>query len=305
MPKKIIITGATGSIGKNLAQKLIARGDEITVFSRSPEKAKNILPGAVDYVEWDAYETGDWVNSISGKDAIIHLAGEPLLGSLWSDEYKEKIKKSRIISTRNFAQAIKKAEQKPESFICASAIGYYGPSDTETFKESSPAGNGFLSDVCVGWENAAAEVENYGVRRVSVRVGIVLDKDEGALSKLLDFYNLYLGGIIGNGEQWVSWIHLSDVANIFIHALDNKEIRGVLNGVTPNPVQMKEFMDVLSNITNKPSWLRLPKIAVEALIGDASIPVTEGIKVYPERTLDTKFAFEYLTFKDAMNNLIA
>lgn len=304
MPKKIIITGATGSIGRNLTQKLTARGDEITVFTSSIDKAKNYLPGVKNYVKWSAYEKGEWINEIEGKDAVIHLAGESLFGRLWDDNYKEKILKSREIGTRNLVDGIGRSENRPGIFISASAIGYYGGSKSITFTEDSSPGNGFLPDVCMRWEKEASDVENYGVRRVSVRVGIVLDKTEGILEWLQKFYNLYLGGTVGDGAQWISWIHLDDIANIFIHALDNDNVKGAINGVAPNPVTMNQLTASLQKILDKPSWIKLPSIPIEAAIGDASVPVTEGIKVYPKRTLELGFKYNYPDFDKAMKNIL-
>ncbi len=304
MSQKVIIIGATGSIGKIIAEKLIARGDEVTIFSRSAEKAKSILPNAHHYVEWNAYEPGDWQKSIDGKDAVIHLAGTPLIGELWDDEYKAKVKKSRVEGTRNIANAILQSNEKPKVFVSASAIGFYGPSKEKAFVESDKPGNGFLSEVCEHWEIAAAEVEKAGVRRVSVRVGVVLDKDEGALKKLLDFYENYLGGIVGDGRQWVSWIHLNDAANLFIFALDNENVGGAINAVAPNPVRMKELTETLSKITEKPAWLKIPKLIFDVVLGDASVPVNDGIKVFPERTLSYGYNFQFENFKNAMDDLI-
>lgn len=304
MVKKIVITGATGSIGKNLTQKLAARGDEITIFTGSIEKAKNSLPGVHKYVKWSAYEKGEWMSEMEGKDAVIHLAGESLFGRLWDDDYKEKILKSRVIGTKNLVEAIGRARQRPNSFISASAIGYYGGSKLVTFTEESQSGYGFLSEVCTKWEKETSEVENYGVRRVTIRVGIVLDKNAGILDWLQKFYNVYLGGSIGDGTQWISWIHLSDVANLFIHALDHDNIKGVLNAVSPNPVTMNQLTTSIKQILDKPSWIKLPSLPVEAAIGDAAVPITEGIKVYPKRTLEMGFKYEHPNFEEAIKNIL-
>lgn len=305
MAKKVIITGATGLIGKYISQVLSARGDEVTVFTRNPVTARNILPGAKEFIEWSASEEGEWEKHIDGKDAIINLAGEPLWGEIWKDEYKEKIMKSREIGTRGLVNAAGKALIKPEVFVSASAIGIYGGSgDNYTYTENDPPGEGFLPEVSKRWEYEAAQVEQYGIRRVNVRVGIVLDKNEGALEKVLTPFRYFLGGQIGEGTQWISWIHIIDCANIFIHALDNPSVSGPLNAVAPNPVQMKEFSSLIAKIIDRPSWLKVPDIALEAVIGEASLPVTEGIKVYPERTLASGFKFKYVHIADALQDLL-
>lgn len=304
MAKKIIITGATGSIGKNLTQKLIARGDEVTVFTSSIEKAKNYLPGVHQYVKWSAYDKGDWIKEINGKDAVIHLAGESLFGRLWDDSYKEKILKSREIGTRNLVDAVGRSGALPKTFISASAIGYYGGSKLITFTEESQPGIGFLPEVCKKWEKEASEVENYGVRRVSVRVGIVLDKNEGILEWLQKFYNVYLGGTVGDGSQWISWIHLDDVANMFIYTMDHETVKGAINAVAPNPVTMDYLTKSIERILGKPSWIKLPTFPIETAIGDAAIPATEGIKVYPKRTLELGFKYNYPNFDEAIKNIL-
>lgn len=306
MGQQIIITGATGLIGSYITQKLSSRGDQIIIFSRNPESSQNELPGAKDYVKWDSFsEGGKWESYLDGADAVIHLAGEPLIGELWSDEYKEKILKSRQLGTRGLVRAIEKAAVKPKSFICASAIGYYGSSEDDSiFTEKSPAGMGFLAEVCKKWEAESAEVDKLGVRRVNVRVGIVLDKNEGALEKILTPFMYYMGGTVGSGDQWVSWIHNRDVANIFIHALDNETLTGPLNGTAPNPVRMNEFAETLGGILNRPSWLKIPETPIKAAIGEASVPVTEGIRVLPERTLESGFEFEFIYLREALKNLL-
>lgn len=304
MAKKIIVTGATGSIGKNLTQKLISRGDQVTIFTNSIENAKNILPGAYNYVNWSAYEKDEWTHDISGKDAVIHLAGESLFGKVWDDQYKEKILKSRQIGTRNLVDAIGRADPRPLALISASAIGYYGGSQINSFTEESTAGRGFLAEVCKLWENEASQVENYGVRRVSVRVGVVLDKYEGILDWLQRFFNLYLGGSIGDGNQWISWIHLSDVANLFIYALDNSNIKGVINAVAPNPIQMNQLTNYMEKSTGKPAWIKLPAFPVEAVVGEAAMPATQGIKVFPKRTLELGYKFEFQNFDEAIKNIL-
>ncbi|MGE5499604.1 MAG: TIGR01777 family oxidoreductase [Syntrophothermus sp.] len=307
MGKRVIVTGATGLIGKEVCKTLIDRGDEVIVFTRSPQSAKLKIKGAANYIEWDSYSAGGkWVKFVSQADSIIHLAGEPLLGRLWDDEYKEKILRSREEGTGNLAKALAEGETRAESFICASAIGYYGSSEyNETYTEESPPGEGFLAEVCRRWEKASALADTSEVRRVNIRVGIVLDKNEGALEKVLSSFRLYLGGTIGSGDQWISWITARDTANLFIHALDNKDIHGPLNATAPNPVRMKDFMETIGSILDRPAWLKIPDLPIEAVIGEASVPVTEGIRVLPQHTLKTGFQFEYTDFGEAIRAIIA
>lgn len=302
--KEIVVTGATGIIGKPLTQLLVSRGYNVTVFTTSADKAENTLPGVKRYVQWSAYDMGKWMNEVEGKDAVIHLAGESIFGQLWSDAFKEKVMKSREDGTYNVVEAIAKADRRPTTFISASAIGYYGFSDNITFDEESPSGEGFLAEVCKKWEKEAERAELFGLRRVSVRVGIVLDKSEGALEKILTPFKYFLGGTVGDGNQWISWIHNLDCASLFIHALENRNVKGPLNAVAPNPVRMKEFSDTLGEILNRPAVLELPKFIVENLYGEASIPVTEGIKVFPKKALETGYKFKFTQLNEALKNLI-
>lgn len=195
MPKKIILAGTTGLIGQYLFRELKSLGDEITIFTRNPDQAKSILPGAKEYIQFDLSKPENWGSNINGKDVIINLSGATIGGRRWSEKNKKEIIESRIGTTKVLVNGIGKAEKKPETFICPSAIGYYGTSETEIFTEESPNGNDFLSGVCKQWEDESAKVENYGVRRVSLRTGIVLEKNKGALAKMLIHINFLLEGL--------------------------------------------------------------------------------------------------------------
>lgn len=300
------MTGATGLVGKVLSQLILSRGDELIIFSRDPQKAENTIAGAKKYVRWDYKKPTEWYKYINGVDAVIHLAGQSLFGNLASESYKKEILETRVHSTENFLTAFQKCESKPSAFISASAIGYYGATkmDEHAFTEDDPNGSGFLPKVCSEWEEAAAKAEEFGIRTVRVRVGIVLDNYEGALEQLLLPFNLYLGGNIGEGTQWISWIHKLDTAHIFLHALDKRDISGPINAVGPLPVRMKHFTDLIAKKLNKPVLIKIPESPLRALLGDASLPVTEGIKVFPKRALETGFKFRFNTIDSALDNLM-
>jgi len=303
---KIVVTGATGLVGKVLSQLILSRGDQLIVFSRDPKSAGNTIAGAQAYVEWDYKKPTEWYKHLNGADAVIHLAGQSLFGNLASDSYKKEILETRVHSTENFLSAFQKCDIKPGAFISASAIGYYGATnlDEVAFTEDDERGAGFLSEVCAEWEEAASRAQDFGIRTVSVRVGIVLDKYEGALEKLLLPFNLYLGGNIGEGNQWLSWIHKKDTADIFLHALDKHDLTGPINAVAPTPVRMKEFTDLIAKKLNKPVLIKIPESPLRALMGDASLPVTEGIKVFPKRALESGFRFRFNTIEEALDNLM-
>jgi uncharacterized protein (TIGR01777 family) len=301
--KKIIITGATGFIGARLTKSLIERGDEVTVFTRSMEKI-NSIPGVKEYVKWDYRNPAEWERYIERKGAVIHLAGANLFGRRWNDNYKKLIVDSREVSTLNLAKAIKKIEKKPEVFICASAVGYYGNSENNLLTENSPAGNDFLATVCKRWEAAAAEVEKAGVRRISIRTGLVLSTEEGTLKKMLLPFKLFIGGSLGNGKQWFPWIHIDDLINIFLFTLDNNNVNGTLNASSPNPVRMKEFTKTLGKVLRRPSFFTVPEFVLKIVLGEFADAVVASFRVVPEKLIDNNFQFEFVELESALRDLL-
>lgn len=304
MPKKIVITGATGLIGRKISETLINRGDEVIIFTRSPENAKQIIPGAKEYVKWNYKLTGEWKEKINGVDSVIHLAGENVMGSRWTKNHKNKIYESRIVSTKNLINAIAAAEQKPESFICASAVGFYPYSETEEYTEDSKAGNHFLSNVTKQWEEETASAEKYGLRRINIRMGIVLDKNEGALAKMIIPFKLFIGGPLGSGKQWFPWIHINDVVGIYLFALDNKNVRGALNAVAPEFINMKSFCINLGKVINRPSIFKVPSFVLNIVLGKGAEAVLNGAKIKPQRILGFGYKFKFDNSVSALKNIL-
>ena len=257
--KKILITGATGLIGTEVCKKLISEGKEITVFTRNPERAKKVLPGVKNYIEWDYERMDDWMNELNGKDAIINLAGANLGTKRWNDKYKRKIYDSRIISTRRLVEAIKDCNPRPKVFISASAVGYYGDRGNEILTEESKPGKDFLANLCSDWEKEATKIEESSLRRVSLRTGIVLSKKGGALKQFLLPYKLFIGGPLGNGQQWFPWIHIDDLTELIIYSLKNENITGPINCASPGIVRMKEFTKTLGRVLHRPSLFSVPR----------------------------------------------
>jgi uncharacterized protein len=301
---KIVLTGGSGIIGRVLTQMLISEGHELVMFTRSPEKTINILPGAKEYVQWSSEDELGFEEYMEGSDAVIHLAGASIFGSIWSEEYRQKLLTSRKNGTLNLINALKRLSSKPKVFISASAIGIYGFSEEESFTEESPPGEGFLAEVSRQWEAETVRAADENIREVRVRVGVVLDKDNGALGTILTPFKFFLGGTIGDGNQWVSWIHNTDAARVFIYALNNEDIRGPINAVSPNQVRMKEFAEILGAVMNRPSLLTLPKLPLNAVLQEAAVPVTEGIKVYPGKLMNNGFDFEFTDLRIALENLL-
>jgi uncharacterized protein (TIGR01777 family) len=304
MNKKIIITGATGFIGKKLSKALIERGEQLTIFTQSLEKGKTEIPNAYDYVRWDYNNPGEWEKHLNGKDAVIHLAGANLFGRRWNKEYKKTIMESREIGTRNIVEAISKAEKKPPVFICSSAVGYYGDSGNSTLTEDSPNGNDFLASVCMRWESSAAEVEKLGVRRVSIRTGLILSIEEGALKKMLLPFKLFIGGSLGDGKQWFPWIHVDDIIGIYLYALDNVNLKGSVNAAAPNPVRMKEFARTLGKTLHKPSFFSVPEFVLRVVLGEFAYAVTASLKVTPQKLKDMNYKFKFERLEDALKDLL-
>ena len=303
MAKKIIITGATGLIGKNISSELIKRGEEVIVFTRNTEDAKTKVPDASLYVKWDYNKTEEWKEYINNSNAVIHLAGANLFNRRWSKKYKKIITESRIKSTQNLVKAISEVENKPEVFICSSAVGFYGNSGDKILTEDLTNGNDFLADLCYQWEKAAEEVESLNVRRVSIRSGIALSKEEGILKKLLLPFKFYAGSTIGNGNQWFPWIHINDLVNVYLFSLYNK-VEGAVNAVSPNPVRMKEFTDELGKALNRPAFFKVPEFLLRIVLGEAAEAVLSSLRVIPQKLNNQNFKFEFENLSSCLKDLL-
>lgn len=305
MSKQIVVTGATGLIGSHLVRALSERGDHVLVFTRSPGSAQSEIPFAAGYIKWTPEESSDrWEKYIDGADAVIHLAGAPVMARRWSGEYKAQILGSRQIGTRQIVHAIKNSTKKPEVFVCASAIGIYGTYEGGTFTEKSEAGNDFLATVCKIWEKEASEAEGLGVRRVSVRLGIVLEKSGGALGKMITPYRFFIGGPLGSGKQGFPWIHIDDAVGIFLKAIDDRSIKGPLNAVAPESITMQEFAEALGKVLHRPSAFKVPKIALRIIAGEGAETIYKTPKVIPEVLLKNGYEFKYKTAEAALKNIL-
>jgi len=306
--KKIIITGATGLIGRKLSRKLIERGDEIIVFTRNPENAEKKLPTVKKFIKWDYNAPTKWKDHLNGIDAVVHLAGANLAAKRWNKEYKKLVYKSRIFSTRNLVEAIAEVGKKPKAFICSSAVGYYGNRSDDYLTEDEERADNFLAKLCSDWEKEAARVEELGVKRVSVRTGLVLSKDEGLLKQMIPSFKLFLGGYLGNGRQWFPWIHIDDIVEIYLHIIDNDSTGGGLNGAvnaaSPGIIRMKEFAKTLGGVLHRPSFLPIPKFAVKILKGELGNYATDSQRVVMNKLLKSGYKFKFENLEDALMNLL-
>jgi len=302
--KKIIITGATGLIGQQLTIKLTDMGYKITIFTRNPDNAQKKLPNVHKVVKWEYDYVDEWLHELESVDAVIHLAGANLSTKRWNKEYKKLLYDSRIISTKKLIEAIKTVERKPKVFITASAIGYYGNRSDEILTEESEAGKDFLANLCNDWEKEAKNVEQFGVRSVQIRTGLALSRNEGALKQMLPAFKYFIGGPLGNGKQWYSWLHIEDIVNIYVKALESEILSGPINAVSPNPVTMKKFAKILGDVLHRPSFFSVPKIILLLVIGQVAEVVTSSQRVVPEKLLNSSFKFKFEKLEDALRDIL-
>jgi uncharacterized protein (TIGR01777 family) len=293
----VTLTGATGLIGQRLVQALKHRGDEVTVLSRSAEKASSAL--GVPAVAWDPMAGPAPTEALSGRDAVIHLAGAPV-AQRWTAARKQAILESRETGTRNLVAGIEAADVRPEALIASSAVGYYGPHGDELVEESTPPGSDFLAGVCVRWEREADAATALGVRVVHIRTGVVLDRTGGALKTMLPPFKAGVGGPVAGGRQYMPWIHLDDIAGLYLHALDNEAWSGAYNGAAPTPVTNKVFSKALGRALHRPAVAPVPAVAIKLLYGQMSEIVTTGQRAVPSRALAGGYVFKHPELDEAL-----
>ncbi|KAK9806784.1 hypothetical protein WJX72_002731 [[Myrmecia] bisecta] len=295
----VAVTGATGLVGTRLVAKLTAHGHSVKVLTRDVKRARSKL--AAPRVEF--FGPDQWAKAVCGCSGVINLAGEPI-ATRWNAAHKAEIKRSRVGVTSMVADAINACppDQRPEVLVSSSAVGFYGVSETQTFSEASSSGSDYLAEVCREWEAAAKRAQ--ATRVVLIRTGIVLAREGGALGKMLPVFNIFAGGPLGTGRQWMSWIHRDDLVDLMIEAVRNPSYEGVYNATAPNPVRMSELCATLGSVTGRPSWLPVPDFALQTLLGEGASVVLEGQKVLPKRAQEAGFQFKYNRVSEALRNLI-
>jgi len=296
---KIAITGASGFIGRRLMKLLAARGHGLHALSRH---AGTNLPAGVELSVWDALSGPVPEAALRGADAVVHLAGEPV-AQRWTAAAKQRIRDSRVIGTRHLTDALANCPVRPRALVCASAIGYYGSRGDEILNESSGPGTGFLSDVCVAWEREAIAAEALGVRVTRIRTGLVLDPAGGALKPMLAPFRIGLGGALGGGRQWMSWIHASDLAELICFALESPA-PPVLNGVAPGAVTNAEFTRALAAALHRPALFPAPKLALRALFGEMAGMLLASQRVVPAAAEAAGFEFRHPQLPEALASLL-
>lgn len=294
---RVFVTGGTGLVGARLVKKLLERGDKPVVLTRRYSHARQALGPNVDLVEGDPMQAGAWMDKIDDCDSVIHLAGENVFARRWNAAFKQLLVDSRVKSTVNIAEAIKRkpkrADGSPKVLVNASAIGIYGPRGDEEITEETPPGNDMLANLCVEWEKAAQAVESAGARSVQVRVGVVLDKEGGALAKLITPFKLFGGGPVGSGRQYMAWIHHEDLVGLFLFGLDTPACAGPMNGTASQPLTNAEFAKALGKALHRPSIVWTPGFALKLLLGEAADIVLTGQRVVPKKALSLGYQFRY------------
>lgn len=288
-----LITGGTGFVGQKLINKLIEHEHHTYVLTRTPKKHPNTAE--TTFINYD-YP----VSRLPKIHGVINLAGESIFGK-WTESKKENILKSRLDVTEKMIQFISKMDSMPYVFINASAVGFYGMSNSNIFTEDTkqPASD-FLAGVVARWEDAALDAEDLGIRTVRTRFGIILDPNHGALSMMDKVFKGFIGGKIGNGEQWMSWIHIDDVVNLIYFALTNNNIVGPINATAPNPVRNKEFTITLGNVLNRPTLFTVPKTVIDLALGEMGQLITKGQYVLPKKAIESGYTFKYPDLKIAL-----
>lgn len=293
---RITLTGATGFLGQQLTEALRRKDHDLRILSRRAS-------GQPGFFAWDPVAGPPPAGSLESAEAVIHLAGEPV-AQRWTSAARERIRQSRVAGTRNMVNALSRLEVKPEVLVSASATGFYGSRGDELLTEDSPAGTGFLPEVCQEWEAAADEAEKLGIRVVKLRLGVVLGKGGGALAKMLPAFRAGVGGPLAGGQQWMSWIHAEDAVRLMVWAACQPLVRGAVNAVSPHPIQNKDFTKALGVVLRRPAIFPVPRVALELLFGEMSEVLTGSQRVEPRAALRAGFRFRHEDVVESLQTLL-
>lgn len=301
----VIITGGTGFIGRPLSLRLIQEGFDVVCLTRNASAAQNRGKTGLKFVDWDGKSASGWLDYAEGAAAIVNLAGESIGSGRWNDERKQRILRSRLSAGEAVTEAVESAKRKPEVVIQASAIGIYGNRGKEVLDESSDLGEGFLAEVAKDWEESTRKIEALGVRRVVVRTGLVLGSTGGSLPRLLLPYRFFVGGPLGSGKQWMSWIHLADEIGSILFLLEHKDLSGVFNLTAPQPLQNKLFSRELGKRLKRPVWLPIPGLILTLALGKmAEETILTSHRVFPARLEGAGYKFIYPELPGALTDIL-
>ncbi|MBP6833159.1 MAG: TIGR01777 family oxidoreductase [Deltaproteobacteria bacterium] len=297
---RVGVVGATGFVGKALVAALTERGDVVVAFSRDPARARKTLARVADARSLEAITA----EGVADLDAVVNLAGESIGAKRWDAEYKAAILESRVSTTRRVVDAIGAAGRRPQVLINASAVGFYGPRGDEEVTEATPSGDDFLSGVCREWEREAERVSSFGAREVRMRLGVVLGDGGGSLEKMLLPFKMFVGGPVGDGRQWFSWVHLADVVGAIVWALDHPTLHGAVNVTAPEPVRFRDFAEALGRRLRRPSWLPVPAFALRLAMGQMAEVVVTGQRAVPAALIADGYSFKYSRIDDALTTVV-
>ncbi len=298
----ILVTGATGFIGSRLCQVLSEAGHTLTALSRDPASAQRRVPVLQHVYAWDALAAPPPVEALSSIDAVIHLAGATIAGR-WTAAKKKLLYDSRVLGTRNLVEGMRSVAARPKVLISLSGIGYYGDRGEESVTEESGPGSDFFAEICKGWERETARAEELAVRAVSLRTSTVLGPDGGALKALLPMYKLGLGGPLGSGRQWWSWIHRDDLVGLIIYVLEH-EIHGPVNATAPQPVRQREYARTLGRVLRRPAILPTPAFALRLMLGELADGLLASIRAIPKQAEAMGFRFRYPELEPALRQIL-
>ena len=299
---KIVVTGGTGFIGQALCETLAARGDSLVALLRQPGSAGTLPPGT-ERIQWNSTAGPPPPRVFAGVDGVVHLAGESV-ARRWTPERKRRIRESRVAGTRHLVEALAALDERPRVLVSASAVGIYGDRGDETLTEESPPGGGFLAEVCAEWEEAAERAAALGVRVARLRIGVVLDAGGGALDQLLPPFTLGLGGPVGSGRQWMSWVHRADVVGLILHALDQPAAAGALNATAPEPLPNRDFARTLGAVLRRPALVPVPALALRLAFGEMATVLLGSQRVLPARTEASGYRFRFPALEPALRYIV-
>ena len=298
---RTLVTGATGFVGRRLLQQF----ENPVVLSRDATRAKQrITDQEITPFPWNASEEIAPLEAFQGVDTVFHLAGEPVAEGRWSAAKKQRLRESRQLGTRHLVDALAKLEDRPKVLVSASAVGYYGTCKDEVLTESSPPADDFLAGVCVEWEEEARRAAEHGIRVVSLRIGVVLGPHGGALAKMLTPFRLGVAGVLGNGQQWMPWIHLDDLVRLFVFCAGTPQVSGPVNATAPNPVTNREFTKAMGNVLRRPTVLPMPAFALRLLFGEFGNILLASQRVVPNVAETAGFEFRFGEIEPALRNIL-
>ncbi|HEY2292426.1 MAG TPA: TIGR01777 family oxidoreductase [Thermoanaerobaculia bacterium] len=300
---RIVITGGTGLIGSAVAREMGSAGHEVVVLTRDPSRM-GPLPPNTRAAQWDGKTAGDWAKLLDGDTVIVHLAGDSIAAGRWTEEKKRRIRDSRVESGRAVLEAVRQAKAKPRALLQGSAVGYYGDAGDEVVSELHPPGKDFLANVCVEWEASTAEVAAMGVRRPVLRTGVVLSDQGGALPRMALPFRMLAGGPLGNGRQWLSWIHEVDEVGAIRFLIEREDVDGPFNLTAPAPLTNRDLSRALGQVLHRPSFAPAPGFALRLLLGEMADALLHGQRAVPRRLLDLGYVFRYPEALGALRSLL-